>query len=156
MYEVQDGNRVLRFEGELLAESSSKRHDSVRWIEFRLYKTNSGTYVLSRVGASTVFHASVCPLVEKYGLHELSPFNLSPNAEPCDECEPTHMEPLVYPEKYRYWTLTTTEPEVVLDALYKYDGSGTRYLTKVAERVLEQAADRDADIDQAYRVEVIP
>lgn len=156
MFEVRDGNRVLRFEGELLADSSSKRWGSTRWIEFKLYKTNSGSYILSRVGASIIFHSSVCPLVEKYGLHEVSPFNLAADAEPCADCRPTLAEPLVYPEKYRYWTLVSPDADVILDALYKYDDSGTRYLTKVAERVLEQASERDADIDQVYRVEVIP
>jgi hypothetical protein len=44
----------------------------------------------------------------------------------------------------------------VLDALYKYDQGGARYLTNVAQRLLEQAAEQDEKIDTIYRVEMIP
>ena len=50
MFEVKDGSRILQFSGRLLGESSSKRGDSTRWIEFKLYKTENGKYILSRVG----------------------------------------------------------------------------------------------------------
>lgn len=156
MYEVQDGNRVLRFEGQLLAESSSERRDSMRWIEFQLFKTTSGSYVLSRVGVSTVYHTSICPLVQKYGLHEVEVDELDADAFPCVECHPTPGEPLVYPEQDRFWTLVSEDPEAVLNALYKTDFNNSRYLTNVAHRLLEQASRRDAGINGAYRTEVIP
>jgi len=44
----------------------------------------------------------------------------------------------------------------VLEALYKYDQSGARYLTNVAQRLLEDASDLDKGIDSIYRVEIIP
>jgi hypothetical protein len=48
-------------------------------------------------------------------------------------------------------------PEPVLDALYKYDPEGgAKYLTKVAQRLLEQASDKDQEIERIYRVEMIP
>lgn len=155
MYAVRDGARTLQFNGKKLGESSSYRRGASRWIEFALYRTDSGQYVLSRVGVSYVFHSSICELVGRYGLHEIDTANLAPEFVPCEECEPTRLEPLVFPEKHRYWTLITTSPEAVRDALYMTDDFGARYLTKVAERVLEQAADNDADIDQVYRVEFI-
>jgi len=155
MYEVRNGDRTLRFEGRHLANSSSRRAGIPRWIEFDLYKTNSGTYVLSRVGVSHVYHASVCPLVSRYGLHEASVDELSPSAVPCDECKPEFYDPMVYPEVFRYWTLTADEPEAVLDALYKPGDNGSRYLTRVAERLLSQAAAQDAEMDMVYRFETI-
>jgi hypothetical protein len=43
MFEVKDGSRILQFNGKLLAESSSWRRGSTRWIEFELYKTENGS-----------------------------------------------------------------------------------------------------------------
>jgi len=51
--------------------------------------------------------------------------------------------------------MTTRDPTAVLDALYKYDDNGSKYLTKVAERLLDNASDEDAAIDSAYRIEFI-
>jgi hypothetical protein len=62
----------------------------------------------------------------------------------------------VFPEKHRYWAQVSEDPTPVLDALYKYDQGGARYLTKVAERLLETAADVDKGIDLVYRTELIP
>lgn len=156
MYEVRDGARTLTFEGALLGESSSYRRGSTRWIEFELYKTESGSYVLSRVGVSLVFHSGACELVNKYGLHDASVADLSEDATPCEQCSPTFEAQLVFPEKYRYWAQVSDDPQAVLDALYKYDEGGARYLTWVARRVLEEAADNDPEIDSVYRVEHIP
>lgn len=154
-YTVRDGARTLKFEGEKLAFSSSERPGSFRWIEFTLYKTEGGSYVLYRVGVSLVFHSSVCHLVKKYGLHEETPFNLVQDAAPCEECTPSHSEPLVYPEQFRYWTLVSKDADAVLDALYKSGEFGERYLTRVARQLIETAADNDVDLDRAYRVEFV-
>lgn len=155
MFEVRNGNRILRFEGRHLANSSSKRLGSPRWIEFDLYKTQAGSYVLSRVGVSYVYHSVVCPLVQRYGLHAASSDSLSANAVPCEDCDPDDLDPEVFPETFRYWTLVSEEPEAILDALYKEDSNGARYLTRVAERLLLQAAAQDASLDMIYRFEYI-
>jgi hypothetical protein len=156
MYEVKDGSRILQFSGGLLGESSSQRGDSTRWIEFKLYKTENGKYILSRVGVSLVFHASVCPLVKRYGLTEAQPQSLRANAIPCEECLPEGDLPIVFPEKERTWAQVSDNPDAVLEALYKYNYDGSRYLTKVAKRLLEQSASVDERIDLMYRIEVIP
>jgi len=156
MYEVKDGSRILQFSGRLLGESSSKRGDSTRWIEFKLYKTENGKYILSRVGVSLVFHASICPLVKRYGLTEAQPPSLREAALPCEECLPERDLPIVFPEKERTWAQVSDEADPVLDALYKYDQNGARYLTYVAQRLLEQASEADDNIDRVYRVEMIP
>lgn len=156
MYEVKDGSRILQFSGQLLAESSSQRGDSTRWIEFKLYRTENGKYILSRIGVSLVFHASTCPLVKRYGLAEAHPTDLKNSALPCEECLPERDLPLLFPEKDRTWAQVSDDAGPVLDALYKYDQNGARYLTHVAQRLLEQAAEDDAQIDRVYRVEMIP
>lgn len=154
MYSIKDGLRTIQFEGSLLGESSSHHAGSYRWIEFALYRTVGGTYVLSRVGRSLVFHAPSCPLASKYGLHEVAVDELRVNATPCPECVPDFSVPVVFPETDRTWALVSEDAADIVDALYKWDGN-TKYLTKVAERLLKQASDNDPDINMNWRVEVI-
>jgi hypothetical protein len=156
MYHVKDGARTLQFNGTLLGKSSSWRRGSTRWIEFELYKTESGSYILSRVGVSLVYHGAACLLVKRYGLVESAYTELEPDAIPCDECSPTEEADLIFPEKHRYWAQVSEEPEAVLDALYKYDQGGARYLTNVAQRLLEDASEKDEAIESVYRIEMIP
>ena len=156
MYEVKDGSRTLQFSGRLLAESSSWRRGGTRWIEFKLYKTENGSYILSRVGVSLVFHGAACPLVKRYNLIESSTSKLLDDATPCEECQPSFDLPVVFPEKYRYWAQVSEDPDAVLEALYKYDQGGARYLTNVAQRLLEDASEKDERIESVYRVELIP
>lgn len=156
MFEVKDGSRTLQFKGRLLGESSSWRRGSTRWIEFALYRTENGSYILSRIGVSLVYHGAACPLVKRYALVEGLTENLEKDALPCEECSPNRSLPIVFPEKYRYWAQVSEDPRPVLDALYKYDQGGARYLTNVAQRLLERAAINDERIDSLYRIEMIP
>lgn len=156
MHEVRDGSRTLQFEGELLASSTSRRYDSPRWIEFKLYRTKNGSYVLSRIGVSLVYHGAACQLVKRYKLLEASPSILQKDSTPCEECYPNDTLPVIFPEKDRTWAQVSDEPEAVLDALYKYDNGGARYLTNVAQRLLEEASEHDRGVESVYRVEMIP
>jgi len=156
MFEVRDGSRTLQFDGDLLGSSTSWRKGSDRWIEFQLYKTKNGSYILSRIGVSRVFHGAACPLVKRYSLVEAPPTDLKDDSIPCEECHPSFDLPVIFPERDRTWAQVSEEPEAVLDALYKYDQGGTRYLTNVAHRLLEQAASKDSLIERVYRIETIP
>lgn len=156
MFEVRDGARTLQFNGKLLGKSSSERHDSVRWIEFELYKTDSGSYILSRIGVSLIYHGAACPLVRRYHLIESDFDSLTDNAFPCEDCDPSEEAELIFPEKYRYWAQVSEEPTAVIDALHKYDDGGARYLTNVAQRLLDAAAKADADLAEVYEYEIIP
>lgn len=157
MLQVRDGDRTLQFKGKLLAESSSEKKNSTRWIEFKLYKTESGSYILSRVGVSLIYHGAACGLVSKYKLTEDYTHNLSVNSIACEECEPDDSLDLIFPEKYRYWAQVSDHPKAVLDSLYKYDDSnGAYYLTSVAQRLLKQASEVDTEIAKVYNLEIIP
>lgn len=156
MLEVKDGDRTLQFNGKLLAKSSSKRRDSTRWIEFELYRTESGSYILSRIGVSLVFHGAACTLVKRYGLQEKSNTALEIGAIPCEECQPDDMLDLIFPEKYRHWAQISEKADAVLEALYKYDDNGARYLTGVAQRLLQEAARVDSKVADVYNYEIIP
>ena len=157
MFSVRDGDRTLQFNGTLLAKSTSERRGAYRWIEFELYKTESGAYILSRVGVSLIFHGATCSLVSKYKLTEAPSQELRSGAVPCEECQPDDSLDLVFPEKYRHWAMVTDYADGVLDALYQYDQkTGAEYLTSVAQRLLQQAAKVDIEIAEAYNLEVIP
>lgn len=156
MFEVKDGTRILQFNGALLAKSSSWRRGSTRWIEFELYKTENGSYILSRIGISLVYHGAACPLVKRYGLTEVHMSTLEADAITCEICNAIPDAQLVFPEKARYWAQVSEEPTAVLEALYKYDDGGARYLTRVAERLLEDASEKDKGIEKVYRIELIP
>lgn len=157
MLEVRDGDRTLQFNGNLLAESTSERRGAYRWIEFKLYKTESGSYILSRVGVSLIYHGAACSIVSKYKLTEAATKELAKGAVSCEECEPDSSLDLVFPEKYRYWAQVSDQPDAVIDSLYKYDESnGAYYLTSVAQRLLQQAAKVDSDIAEVYNVQIIP
>lgn len=156
MHQVRDGNgnRVLKFEGELLAESSSRQPGQLRWVEFQLYRTKSGSYVLSRVGQTRLFHDPGCAIVQRNHLKPSPAEELTDDHVGCDQCNP-YDDGEVAIEKPRYFALVSDHPDAILEALYKYDGSGARYLTLVAQRLIEKAGELDARLDKAYRVEYI-
>jgi hypothetical protein len=156
MFSIRDGDRTLQFNGTLLAKSTSERRGAYRWIEFELYRTESGSYILSRVGVSLIFHGAACSLVSKYKLNEAPLENLTRKSVPCEECQPDDSLDLIFPEKYRYWAQVSEGPDAVLDALYKQDDNGAHYLTSVAQRLLQQAAKVDKSIATVYNVEIIP
>ncbi len=157
MYEVQNGKRVLRFEGALIAFSSSYREGSPRWVEFSLYRTEGGSYVLARVGQTKVYHMYGCPVVSRNSPPKTTIFSLRDGSVPCNQCYPpssaTTTDVEVYVEMARYWATISESPTGVVDALYKYNESGARYLTNVAEQLLEEAAEVDEAMAKAYRVE---
>jgi len=157
MIQVQDGSRVLQFEGDLIGQSSSYRRGNHRWVEFNLYKTREeGRYVLSRVGVSTLYHHPDCEVAIRNKLKD-SPFSeLSADAVPCSECRPDQIVfPIVAAEKNRNWAQVCDTAQAVLEALTKYDAAGSWYLTYVAQRLLEDASETDDEIASVYKVETI-
>lgn len=156
MFTVKDGNRSLKFDGAELAHSSSKSRGKGRWVEFSLYRTPRGDYVLSRVGVTLHYHHGSCPVVRRNSIDPLPSETLASNLIPCDQCSPDKKtDELLYPELPRYWAQVSTSPEGVIASLKKYDESGTEYLTDVARRLLEQAAENDKDISDAFYTEWI-
>lgn len=157
MYEVQNGKRTIRFEGALLAFSSSFREGSPRWVEFNLYRTEGGAYVLSRVGQTKVYHSEGCDVVARNRPPKTTVFAITDGSVPCDICRPpagdSEKDATVYVEMPRHWATISESPTGVVDALYKYNDAGVRYLTKVAEKLLEEAAILDINIARAYQVE---
>lgn len=67
-WKIRNDKVFLEFQGELVAESASNEADDERerWIEFRLYRTREGRYILAREGHSRIaseitrYFACVC------------------------------------------------------------------------------------------------
>lgn len=157
MHKVRDGNRTLEFDGKLLSESSSRKPDSLRWVEFKLYRTTSGNYIISRIGHSTLYHNGVCDVTKRNSIKpELRSDAIENSYIPCEICRPDlDNDPEVFPERPRYWALVTDTPNGAIDALYKYDDQDARYLTNVARTLIERAQHVDKEIYKAYNVERI-
>lgn len=148
------GPRTLEFDGEILAHSDSKRPNAFRWVEFTLYLTVAGTYVLERVGQTQVFHTLECEVVERNKLKFNPEDHLESFHVPCDECNPFDDDDLII-EKPRYYAVVSESPNAILKALYKKDKDGTRYMTYVTSRLLEEASEKDLRLQKAYQVEYI-
>ena len=156
MFTVKDGDRSLKFDGVELATSSSQSKGKYRWVEFKLYKTAKGDYVLYRLGATLYFHSGYCDIVRRNGIDPLPSEVLSLNLMPCERCSPSRdTDTLLYPEVPRHWAQVSSTPEGVISSLKKYDENGTEYLTGVAKRLLVVAADKDDQIHQAFYTEWI-
>jgi hypothetical protein len=156
VYEVRDSKRTLKFDGHLLAFSTSFRPGVKRWIEFGLYRTTGGSYVISRVGETHLYHDPTCAVAQRNGLTKIPRAALREGSVPCDICNAHRaVGESVSPEMPRYWAQVSDTADAVVDSLYKYDEQGARYLTGVAERLLEEASEVDPEIENAYRVETI-
>lgn len=156
MYEVKDGVRTFKFDGVLLSFSTSHRTGAKRWVEFSLYRTAGHQYVLSRVGETTLYHLPNCVIAHRNGLHPTPRAALRVDSTPCDVCHADDRDTdEIMQEVPRYWAQVCETADAVVDSLYRYDEAGSRYLTGVAKRLLEEAGDVDSEVDTAYRTELI-
>jgi hypothetical protein len=156
VYEVKDGERTFKFDGVLLSFSTSHRTGVKRWVEFSLYRTTGRQYVLSRVGETTLYHAPSCVIARRNGLHPTPRAALRIGSSPCDVCHADSEDTEeIMQEVPRYWAQVCETADAVVDSLYRYDEAGSRYLTGVARRLLEEASDADTSVYDAYRVETI-
>lgn len=154
-YRVQDGSRVLTFDGRLLGSASSKR-SAPRWSELKLYRTAAGTYVLEKIGRSTVLHVPGCSEI----LGTLPRFEDEyPGQDPddfwYDDCVPEvyDMTSLLV-EADRHWALIAEDPGQVIDALYRRK-NGARHLPRLSIELLDHVVREDEGLASSYRVERI-
>lgn len=155
-YSIRDRVRTLEFNGTKLAESSSKSPNKTRWVEFQLYVTTGGIYVLARKGASILYHTETCPVVNRNKLSVANGEELPLYYVPCQDCKPSRISiDGVYPETARYWAQHSEKAAGIVEALMQYDDNDTKYLTRVASELLEEASKYDMNIKKAFEVELI-
>lgn len=141
--QVRDGNRLLTFDGKLLASISSRESaEKDRWTEMRVFQTVGGSYILEKVGRSTRLHMPGCGDI----LKDLPLFQQAhPGEDPdagyswCDRCCPSDGEEYDFPsllaEEDRYWATISTEPDVIIDALWR-KREGYRRLPRISVQLL--------------------
>lgn len=158
--EVRDGARVIRFNGDLLAEASSERASSPRWTDKALYRTDAGTYVLAQVGRTRVIHQPGCPKADR-GLNRFVD-EYGENIEPSEprwtfhDCVPQEYDlDAVLVERTRYGAFILDSPEAVVDNLYKRT-TGVRFLPRLSTDLLDAASKKDPKIEAVFRSELIP
>lgn len=155
-YIVKDGVRTWEVEGDLLAESSSRSPKKPRWVEFKLYRTYSGVYVVARSGLSSYYHDIDCEVVSRNKLKPVDVSEISGEYIPCPECYPNFFDPNgVCPETPRHWAQICKTGKGVIASLMMYDKNDTEYLTNVARQLLEKAAKKDSEISDAYYNDLI-
>jgi hypothetical protein len=88
---VRDGARELRFQAAVLGAATSHRGSTPRWSELVVYGLPDGSYLISKIGRSTVAHRPLCLRVN----HRMIPWSkagdLGEDREqrvPCPDCHP--------------------------------------------------------------------
>lgn len=157
-FQIKNGPSKLAFIGWELAnaDSCTSGHES-RWTELNLYRTTSGRYVLQRIGRSDVFHNERCTPNSKWTRYDYLELAMPDDVEPddeievvfvqCDECRPEYTDQPVWVERDIYQASHFDTAEQLLEALYRPDTkNSTKYLSRVARSLLEQAVQKDAEI----------
>ena len=117
-----------------------------------------GQYVLARRGVSHYLHSGSCAVVRRNNIPSALVAHLDPTGEwtPCESCGGLPDDDgIVYPEQPRYWAQASKSADGGVESLYKYDENDTRYLTRVAERLLADASKKDDAIRRVYLSEEI-
>lgn len=152
--QVRDGNRLLTFDGELLASISSRDDDRDRWTEMNVYRTTGGSYILEKVGRSIRLHIAGCSEIMK----DLPLFQqVHPGDDPevgyswCERCSPPIGEEYDFPsllvEEDRFWATISTDPDVIIDALWR-KREGYKRLPRISVQLLTDLC----EVDPAFEV----
>lgn len=153
-FQIPDRNgRQVVFTGVLLAKGSSDDGKVMRWSEIELYRTQAGKYVIHTIGQSSVFHqaSSICSRdAQPLSLEELSKDRLG-QLSSCRRCRPA-LAGDVLMEQPRHAVIVADEARGVVNQLWSKDEDGTHFMTKLNERVLEQASDSDEQLRDAWLV----
>lgn len=150
---VHDQHQVLEFKGERIGFASTETPDTVRWTEIEIYRTESGNYVIHRIGASVVYHDAAAPCASG-SLTTPARLLAEPgdmDHEPCERCRPpaiTKMDPnrQIRREADRHSADAVRTVEDLVKKLLLQRPNGTSYLSAVARDALAQAARTDPEI----------
>lgn len=158
LHSVWNGYEEIQFNGEKIAHSSTETKDSVRWIEIEIYRTQSGRYVIHRIGVSLVYHmgraknGSQC--VGKGVKTRLG--DLDVDYVPCKDCKPPRLmtngyqddqNMMVFAEHDRH-TADVCRHDEVHDRLKVRPYRGEPFLSSPARKALDQAVAADPVLAQ--------
>lgn len=151
---MKNVDQELVFKGELLGSTSSWTEAKGRWHEVYIYKTESGQYVVSKIGRSDVFHDRSCRRV-KMGGEDLVPTvidkTLMDILVPCERCRPHLAEGnnvLLEPDKC--WAQVAPTPTGAIATLYHRDGDDVKYIPTMSRLLLNDVMQKDVPLREAY------
>lgn len=155
-YKIRDGSRVVSFDGVLLSAVSSERAGASRWTELELYKTESGKYVLSRVGRSVVTHVFECAdVTSRLPLFVKEHPERDPDDFDYHTCVPQEYDlDKLLVEQDRFWALIADNAQDIIEGLHRKK-DGVRFLPRMAVDLLERASGVDSAIADAFYVEKV-
>lgn len=165
-FQVKDGPRNLSFLGwELGSADSRSAGNEARWTELSLYKTTTGRYILQKVGCSDVFHNETCnpKRGKRYDNLDIAAdqndvdqdLELEEVYVACTDCKPSYDDEPVWVERDLFAAPTFGTVEELLEALYRPDPSkASRYLSRVARSLLEQATEKDDAINRVMNAPI--
>lgn len=168
MTQVLDGTRILEFDGTLLGAATSDDGRAQRWTEVTIWRSETGRYIVSKVGRSAVYHTvndecgrhgtkmSIAEAKAHLNENRLTTDDLIP----CRNCEPDavigHGYNLEYSiEQPRYSAQVSETVEGLIESLHRRDNLGIKYLPLVARRALEAAVNRDPAVALAWKVQAV-
>jgi len=163
-YRVMNHLEVIEFNGRLIATASTERQDDPRWTEIKIYRTDSGRYVVHRTGRSVVYHHLDGPC--NFGIATRGR-DLPPDAEPCRptnkrqgrSCLPPAMDADAFDPDATYememdlHSADVCEAEDVPRKLSQFRG-GNEVMSSVSRRALQTAVDADPDLRAALTAQV--
>uniref|UniRef100_A0AAU6R5K6 Uncharacterized protein n=1 Tax=Micrococcus phage Kurnik TaxID=3092208 RepID=A0AAU6R5K6_9CAUD len=156
-YSVTDtrSKRETRFEGDVLAHVSTNRPGRARWSELTIFKTVGGSYILVKAGKSILYHATrACdPRTGRYFVETRGDDRKS--GIPCLKCGPGPYDEVVFEENDLVTVVVNRHARGLVESAHILDDDQELFLPRIAKSCLEMASDKDPDIAEAYRVEVV-
>lgn len=156
-YALKNEDRILEFDGELIASSTSKRANSLRWLEINIYATESGGFVYETIGRSTVWRPSN---EANPNATLVTPDFIVENADSL-QCDPKHPDlalsdmagKYIVVETDRHRATFSPTAEGLVESAKVSDPDGILFISNTAKNALREAADRHKTIHAAYVVE---
>jgi hypothetical protein len=165
---VQDGTRYLEFDGQLLGEATSDDGRSQRWTEVKIYKSDTGRYIVAKIGRSVVYHVpgAQCGKFGRVMSHGVIKRTFPENAQigwvdfvPCRKCSPVYLDDAAAGtqsfsvEQTRHSAQVAESTRGLVEILHRRDDNDVTFLPKVARNALEAAAAKDPAIREAWLVQ---
>ena len=156
---ARDGRRVITFQGELVASASSANPQSHgRWTELRVYRSKGGSWIVEKVGRSTVVHVPECTRVKTEKLPRFQDAHTGQDPDDgytyCECVGDEYDFTTLLIEEDRYWASVCTDVDALVEAVHRRK-NGTRRLPYFAQNVLQDLSDRFPEIAAAYETEVV-
>ena len=160
LHQVRDGSRVLRFHAAVIGAATSQRGSIPRWSELVVYRLTDGTYLISKLGRSTVAHRWDCLRVN----HRMVRWDQAAEhgeelvrRVPCPDCQPDlhpPLDPRLRLEVTRYRAIAAPTAERAAQSL-----SGDRaalLMPQLVRDVLAQCAQADPCFARYAEAEIAP